>query len=117
MHFVPYVLVGMLWGCTNVYVKKGCTDKKRKQTTTLDIVAIVKDLNVMFPYVLNQIGSLFYYYLLSKSDISLAMPLSNIASFFFTYITEIIIFKKPVTLNSVLGLTLVCAGLFLCLNV
>ncbi|SBS95018.1 conserved Plasmodium protein, unknown function [Plasmodium ovale curtisi] len=104
MHFVPYVLVGMLWGCTNVYVKKGCMGKKRKQTTTHDIVAIVKDLNVMLPYVLNQIGSLFYYYLLSKSDISLAMPLSNIASFFFTYITEIIIFKKPVTLNSVLGL-------------
>ncbi|CRH01012.1 conserved Plasmodium protein, unknown function [Plasmodium relictum] len=116
MYFILYLVIGCLWGCTNVYMKKGCKDEKTKKNIIKEIISICKNLNIILPYILNQVGSLFYYYLLSKSDISLVMPLSNTSSFFFTYITERIIFKKSITFKSVLGLVFVCSGLFICVN-
>ncbi|CXH83092.1 conserved protein, unknown function [Plasmodium berghei] len=116
MHFILYILIGILWGCTNVFIKIGCKEQKKEKNTIEGIVTILKNINIILPYLLNQIGSMFYYFLLFKSDISLAVPLSNVSSFVFTYITEIIILKKNITYKSVLGLTLICIGLIICLN-
>ncbi|CRG93702.1 conserved Plasmodium protein, unknown function [Plasmodium gallinaceum] len=116
MYFILYLVIGFLWGCTNAYMKKGCKDENTEKNIIKDIISIFKNLNIIIPYILNQIGSLLYYYLLSESDISLVMPLSNASSFFFTYITEIIIFKKSITYKSILGLILICSGLFMCVN-
>ncbi|CAD2095447.1 hypothetical protein YYG_04663 [Plasmodium vinckei petteri] len=116
MYFILYILVGILWGCTNVFIKIGCKEKKKEKNATEGMFGVLKNVNIILPYLLNQIGSLFYYFLLYKSDISLAVPLSNVSSFIFTYITEIIILKKNITYKSVLGLILVCIGLIICLN-
>ncbi|EAA22915.1 Drosophila melanogaster CG12929 gene product, partial [Plasmodium yoelii yoelii] len=111
MYFILYILIGILWGCTNVFIKIGCkekkkekkNEKKKEKNTIEEIITILKNINIILPYLLNQIGSMFYYFLLFKSDISLTVPLSNVSSFVFTYITEIVILKKNVSYKSVLG--------------
>ncbi|SPJ09296.1 conserved protein, unknown function [Plasmodium sp. DRC-Itaito] len=118
MYSILYIIIGILWGCTNAFMKKGYTTYKgyNENINKESIFSIFTNYYIIVPYILNQIGSLFYYYLLSKCDISLVMPLCNTGSFFFTYITELIIFKKSLTLNSLMGFILTSLGIFICLN-
>ncbi|VWU51786.1 conserved protein, unknown function [Hepatocystis sp. ex Piliocolobus tephrosceles] len=119
MYLALYIVVGFLWGFSNVYLKKGCIkNEKKKKSKNIDdsMLSMLSNINFITSYFLNNIGSVLYYYLLYKSDISLAMPLANTSSFIFTYITEVIILKKKVSYKSALGLVLICAGLFLCLK-
>lgn len=122
---VLLLLVGFLWGCTNAYMKKVNKDEKEEERKERDkknkkkhlieeCLGLLKNINILFLFLINQLGSALYYYLLTKSDISLIMPLANTFAFFFTYVTEIIVFKKEVTLRSTLGLILVSTGAFLC---
>ncbi|KYO01819.1 conserved protein, unknown function [Plasmodium gaboni] len=117
MYVFLYFIIGILWGCTNAYMKKGCIYKSNDENIKKEnILSIFTNYYIIVPYILNQIGSLFYYYLLSTSDISLVMPLCNTCSFFFTYVTELVIFKKELTFNSLMGFMLISLGIFICLN-
>ncbi|GAW81900.1 conserved protein, unknown function [Plasmodium gonderi] len=116
MQLTLYLCVGFLWGCTNAYLKKGCSEKKGEKGLLKEMICMLHNWHIVIPYLLNQLGSLLYYYLLGHSDISLVMPLCNVISFFFTFLTEIIIFNKAFTFKSVIGLSFLSVGLFLCLN-
>ncbi|CAA9989202.1 conserved protein, unknown function [Plasmodium knowlesi strain H] len=119
MQLALYLLVGILWGCTNAFMKRGCSrrDEEKEKGLLRDTIDILKNWYVVIPYLFNQAGSALYYYLLRKADISLVMPLCNILSFFFTFLTEMILLKKTFSFKSVLGLSFVSVGLFLCLGV
>ncbi|SOV12247.1 conserved protein, unknown function [Plasmodium gaboni] len=117
MYVFLYFIIGILWGCTNAYMKKGCIYKSNDENIKKEnILSIFTNYYIIVPYILNQIGSLFYYFLLSTCDISLVMPLCNTCSFFFTYVTELVIFKKELTFNSLMGFMLISLGIFICLN-
>lgn len=122
---VLLLVVGFLWGCTNAYMKKVNKDEKeddikerdkgnKKKHLIKEFFSLLNNINILFLFLINQLGSVLYYFLLTKSDISLIMPLANTFAFFFTYITEIFVFRKQITLKSTLGLILVSVGAFLC---
>lgn len=114
MHLFLLLCVGMLWGCTNTYMKEVYKNEKEEKNIFLEIISLIKNFKIVSLFLLNQLGSLFYYFLLARSDISLVMPLANTFTFVFTYLTELYILKKKVTLKSVVGLLLVSAGPFIC---
>lgn len=111
-----YLLVGILWGCTNPFMKKAYEKEKEEKNLRREMISLLSNLGIIIPYLCNQLGSVCYYYLLSKSELSLVQPLANTFSFIFTYLTEIVLFKKKVSLKSSIGLLLVGVGTFLCLH-
>jgi hypothetical protein len=75
------VVVGMLWGCTNVALRTGATHAATKSAShgshnknhgrvrqaMHDLVGTLLDWRFTLPFALNQSGSLVYYYLLGSS--------------------------------------------------
>jgi drug/metabolite transporter (DMT)-like permease len=124
-----YLLVGILWGCTNPFLKKGSQSSPPTSThqsnnfgATNGFLAntkrsLKKFLNprVLFPFILNQSGSLMFYFLLATENISTTVPVCNSLTFIFTGITGWLLgekFAHPVMF--VAGLAMIVSGLSIC---
>jgi drug/metabolite transporter (DMT)-like permease len=113
--FLSYLAVSILWGCTNPFIKSA------QSTESLTIYSMFKkiltDYKTLIPLLLNQSGSLLFYYLLAKEPISFAVPVVNSLTLFFTCITA---YALGETLQSaklfILGSILIIAGIYLCLS-
>uniref|UniRef100_A0A1B0GHG3 Uncharacterized protein n=1 Tax=Lutzomyia longipalpis TaxID=7200 RepID=A0A1B0GHG3_LUTLO len=90
---ISLVLVGLLWGATNPFIKKGSqgiqhvNSNSKIRKLLLEIKFIVKRWQYWVPFLLNQSGSLVYFFTLQKTELSLAVPVANSLTFVFTAIT------------------------------
>jgi hypothetical protein len=118
------IIVGALWGCTNPLLRKGSVEstKSSRRTSKNDsfLLASLKsflNVKVWLPYALNQSGSIVFYILLAKSDLSLAVPICNSLALLFSIITSLMLgepMQKP--FRSFLGATLVVVGVTICVS-
>lgn len=129
------MVVGALWGCTNPLLRKGSVEVTTTTTTTNDpknlggkqektdgslLVSFLKaflDIKVWLPYVLNQSGSLVFYVLLAKSDISTAVPICNAMALLFSFVTSSALgepIKNPS--RTALGASLILIGVTICVS-
>ncbi|XP_051892651.1 transmembrane protein 234 isoform X2 [Pristis pectinata] len=87
------ILVALLWGATNPFLKKGTEgiEKVKSGNFVTQLFAEMKFLilnyKYLIPFLLNQSGSLLYYFTLASTDLSLAVLLSNSLTFLFTLLT------------------------------
>jgi multidrug transporter EmrE-like cation transporter len=122
------VLVGAFWGCTNPLLRKGSTevavtDAEQEKESSL-IKSLTKQLakfrhvSVWLPYALNQTGSILFYFTLSQTDLSLAVPACNALSLVFSIVTSWWIIGERIhqPVQTVLGAALVVGGVALCLH-
>lgn len=70
----------------------------------------------MIPFIINQLGSALFYFLLGKTPIILGPAVANSSSTVFTLITEYILKGKKFTIKILLGISLVITGITLCLT-
>jgi uncharacterized membrane protein len=118
------IIVGALWGCTNPLLRKGSVEatKSSQRTSKNDsfLLASLKsflNVKVWLPYALNQSGSIVFYILLAKSDLSLAVPICNALALLFSFIASLMLgepMQKP--FRSFLGATLVVVGVTVCVS-
>ena len=127
------VLVGAFWGCTNPFLRKGAIevtqgnddakedDDAEKRVSMLRVLgnSAAKFLNirVWLPYALNQSGSILFYVALSRSDLTLAVPVCNALSLVFSVVTSFALGEsvdKPA--RAVLGSALVMIGVGICVS-
>lgn len=125
------VLVGALWGCTNPYLRKGSVEAASiapsnasspsdPPKTTLQCVrsSLSKFLHfsVWLPYLFNQAGSVLYYFTLSQSDLSLAVPICNALSLVFSIATSYALGERSDhPWRTAAGSALVVSGVAICL--
>lgn len=104
------IIVGLIWGITNKLMESGA--KEVKPWTEYLPLHLQEFLHyrVLFPFVVNQLGSLLYYYSLGVTPIKIAVPIANSVSF----ITTILLDKQ--NLKSITGASLVIIGMSFCLN-
>ncbi|XP_061599877.1 transmembrane protein 234 [Cololabis saira] len=114
------VLVSVLWGCTNPFLKRGTEGMEdvRKPSRLAQILADVKflflNIKYLVPFLLNQSGSLVYYYTLSTTELSLAVPVANSLTFLFTMLTGKLLGEEFGGIKAVVGMFLTMAGITLC---
>lgn len=119
------ILVGALWGCTNPLLRQGAVDaaaadKNREATTRSQLRSFFHQLlhiRVWLPYVVNQSGSLLYYFTLANSDLSLAVPICNALALVFSVATSLVLgepLRRP--WMTCLGAAMVVTGVTLCLQ-
>lgn len=115
------ILVGALWGCTNPLLRKGSVEtakyRRRNSSFLRSSLQSLLNVRVWLPYVLNQSGSLVFYFLLSKSDLSLAVPICNALALVFSFVTSLVLGEKMTNpIRSFLGATLVVVGVTICVS-
>lgn len=81
-----FLIVGLIWGSTNVFMKMGA--ERAEGGSPVDYV-----LHVALPFVVNQLGSVLFYRLLSSTPLSLVVPITNSITQVFTLIFSYIIGK------------------------
>jgi len=136
-------LVGAFWGCTNPFLRKGAAQLKddtaatNKKTDAQDKddsndnddknsmfqalkASSLKFLNIQvwLPYALNQFGSILFYVALSRSDLTLAVPICNALALVFSTITSFLVLGETVDqpIRAVLGSALVMVGVGICIS-
>ena len=135
LEVVSLILVGALWGCTNPLLRQGAVDTAAAGTsTTTDSTGTpptaggllaslhsffrqLSHVRVWLPYVVNQCGSLLYYFTLANSDLSLAVPICNALALVFSIITSLVLgepLRRPWL--TIVGSAMVVAGVTLCLH-
>ncbi|XP_014250994.1 transmembrane protein 234 homolog [Cimex lectularius] len=114
---IKLVLVGFLWGTTNVFLRtgsKGVENVKGDNNvskTINEIVFLVTNLKYIVPFLLNQLGSLLYFVTLQSSNLTLVVPFVNSLTFAVTAITGWAFNEKMPDKNSLFGLALVTLGI------
>lgn len=118
-----YALVGMLWGCSNPFIKRAQSESQSEKadpkspSIVTSITRLVTNPRMFFPFLVNQSGSFVYYYLLSSEPVSRASPICNSLTFLFTAVTGYLWFgeevRNPVLLC--LGIIAILAGV--CISV
>jgi drug/metabolite transporter (DMT)-like permease len=123
------VLVGACWGCTNPLLRASSATNPTAPTTgtasdpkatfaqsVVSSLSKFRRVSVWLPYVVNQAGSLLYYFALSQSDLSVAVPVCNALALVFSIATSYFMGERvDQPLRTMLGATLVMGGVAVCL--
>ncbi|GCB71225.1 hypothetical protein scyTo_0010956 [Scyliorhinus torazame] len=70
--------------------------------------------NYLVPFLLNQSGSVIYYFTLASTDLSLAVLLSNSLTFLFTLLTGKLLGEDIGGKQATTGMLLIIVGVTLC---
>jgi drug/metabolite transporter (DMT)-like permease len=128
------VLVGCLWGCTNPLLRRASisTEVDDKKAAPIRLTAdeashsvfqrimfTVNDfrrVQIYLPYLCNQLGSFVFYLVLSRTNLSLAVPVCNALALVFSVATSYYLGErvdKPI--QTLIGAAMVVAGVKVCL--
>lgn len=120
MELLSLLLVSALWGCTNPFLKRG-TEGIENVTKTSRVSQLLAEAKFLFlnirylvPFLLNQSGSLVYYYTLSTTELSFAVPVANSLTFVCTLLTGKLLGEEFGGKQAVVGMFLTMAGITLC---
>nr|XP_043903282.1 transmembrane protein 234 isoform X1 [Solea senegalensis] len=87
------LLVSVLWGCTNPFLKRGTegienvAETNRVSQLLAEVKFLFLNIKYLVPFLLNQSGSLIYYYTLSTTELSVVVPVANSLTFLCTLLT------------------------------
>ena len=118
-----FVLVSLLWGCTNPFLRHGSertAPAKRTGRIYVDapraVIATLSEWRFALPFAVNQLGSVLFNVLLGSARLSLAVPIVSALTAVFTGMTAAIVFKEQqhTTPFAMCGATLVLLGVVLC---
>lgn len=118
-------VVGLLWGCTNPFMKLGSRGINRVHSqANSKLPKLVRELQFLFtqwkyvvPLVINLFGSFVFYQSLGKSDLSLVVPICNSLTFIFTTLTaQFILGESAPNTYTYFGMALVVLGVGTCIS-
>ncbi|XP_043793621.1 transmembrane protein 234 homolog [Apis laboriosa] len=114
------IVVPFIWGITNPFIKKGAKGLENVKSSSKfgqffeEFVFLITNLKYLVPFIINQSGSILYFLTLSKTDISLAIPVTNSLTFMVTAITGSILGEEKIHKNTYIGMILILIGTILC---
>ncbi|XP_056152119.1 transmembrane protein 234 isoform X1 [Lampris incognitus] len=114
-------LVAVLWGCTNPFLKRS-TEGIENVTRSNKVLQLLAETQFLFlnfkylvPFLLNQCGSLVYYFTLATTDLSLTVPVTNSLTFLFTLLTGKLLGEEFGGKRAIGGMLLTMVGITLCI--
>lgn len=116
-----FVAVGFLWGATNPLIKRGSVGIDRIKADNkilkflLELKFMITEWRYIVPFLLNQCGSVLFVFLLQKSELSMAVPISNSCSFLFTALVAILLGEQKPSRNAFIGMFLISLGISICI--
>ena len=128
-----FLLVGMAWGLTVPFMRRAAISYtapsrpilsdpsvSRLRRLILKVIYAVFDLlrrpAYLIPLLINITGSIWFFLLIGKAELSLTGPISNAFAFLFTVLGEWWAEGKVVTRNTWIGMGMVVLGIGMCVN-
>ncbi|KAI9139947.1 hypothetical protein BKA69DRAFT_1014819, partial [Paraphysoderma sedebokerense] len=108
------LLVSLLWGGTNPFIRRGAklfADKQKYASTKFDLA----ELQYILPLLLNLSGSVVYYWTLGDNDLSLTVPVANALTLVVTFLVGKALGEEVGSWESYFGMVFVMCGVSLCL--
>ncbi|KAL1927236.1 hypothetical protein VTP01DRAFT_3865 [Rhizomucor pusillus] len=131
-HVAGFVLVAICWGATNPLIKAGTAGLENISRSypqgglkrwAAELVYLLTRWQYVVPLALNLSGSVVYYYTLGKSEMSLAVPITNSLTFIFSLLTGLLLGEqlggKEVLgshQDTWIGMALVIVGVIICVS-
>uniref|UniRef100_A0A1B6GQG3 EamA domain-containing protein n=1 Tax=Cuerna arida TaxID=1464854 RepID=A0A1B6GQG3_9HEMI len=109
-------LVGLLWGVTNPLIKKGSAGVSKFEGSNvfvrffMDIKVFATNWKCMIPFLLNQSGSVLYYFTLKSANLTFAVPITNSVAFLATAVTGWCLGESAPRPRTILGSSLIVLG-------
>ena len=119
-HVLLLVVVALLWGITNPLMKKGGRgiEQTRAGNRLTQLIAELKFLafrwSYTLPFLVNQSGSVLYHYVLSSTELSVAVPVANWLTLLVTIITGHLLGERIKDSRTYIGIILVVCGICMC---
>lgn len=118
---IGYFLVGILWGVTNPFIKRATVSSTSRapaagKSHLATLRQFCSEPNSFVPFLVNQMGSLVFYYMLSKEPVSRTAPICNAITFIFTALTGYVFLQEEIRSPLLLatGSLLVILGTYFC---
>ena len=115
-----FVLVGLLWGATNPFLKRESAGIEKVQHSNkilqflLELKFLALNWRYVVPFLVNQLGAVLYYLTIGKADITLAVPITNSLTFLFTTLFGWFLGEPSASRLTLLGGAMVTCGVVLC---
>jgi len=111
--FLCLVLSAMLWGVTDAFMKLFAPPPCSSPSVLLTLVSLLRSPAYLGLLLLNQLGSVLYYYSLSLGRLSIISPVVNTGKFIFTAVAGRLLGEPKPSSRKVVGLLLLLSGVIL----
>ncbi|OTA05988.1 integral membrane protein [Trichoderma parareesei] len=134
-YILSFILVGLAWGLTTPFIRRAARAHKPQPHPLLDspsvkaswlrsrlLAALFAALDLLrnpryaVPLVLNLTGSVWFFLLIGKAELSLTVPIVNAMAFLFTVLGEWFVEGKVISRETGIGMVLSLAGIALCVQ-
>ncbi|KAF7506498.1 hypothetical protein GJ744_011748 [Endocarpon pusillum] len=130
-YVLSFLIVGLCWGFTTPFIRRAAltyttpthpsiTDPDRSWLTRqlakafFTILGLLKSPGYAIPLLCNLTGSVWFFLLVGKAELSLTVPITNSLAFLFTVLGDWYVDGKIISKDTWLGMGLVCGGIGLC---
>ena len=119
MQLASCVVVGVLWGCTNSFIKRGSVEAESKATpanwSVLNLwYNLLSTWRFLVPQALNLLGSVAFALLLGKAPLSFVVPVTNAVSLLSNAVTDWMLGEQIDLKYAAPGVLCLAVGITLC---
>ncbi|USP78510.1 uncharacterized protein yc1106_05784 [Curvularia clavata] len=128
-----FLMVGACWGLTTPFMRRALANytpperpaltdpnnswlKKKVLGVLYAVIGALSRPAYTIPLLLNVTGSVWFFILIGKAELSLTVPITNSLAFLFTVLGEWWAEKKVIGRNTWIGMALVLGGISLCVQ-
>ncbi|KAJ4361871.1 hypothetical protein N0V83_010812 [Neocucurbitaria cava] len=128
-----FLMVGACWGLTTPFMRKAAMNYSPPQRPSLTdpnnswlkkkvlgvfyaVIGVLSRPAYAIPLLLNVTGSVWFFILIGKAELSLTVPITNSLAFLFTVLGEWWAEKKVISRDTWIGMAFVLAGIGLCVQ-
>ncbi|KAK0720928.1 integral membrane protein [Lasiosphaeris hirsuta] len=132
-YVIGFLMVGLAWGLTTPFIRRAARDHRPPPHPLLETPAVrdswvrsrvygavfgvfdlLRNPRYAVPLLLNLTGSVWFFLLIGKAELSLTVPIVNTLAFLFTVIGEWWVDKKIISRDTMVGMVLSLGGIALC---
>lgn len=102
--FLILFIIGFLWGSTNFLIEMTYYDYDKLENLRFfekSVLFLKKNYKPLIFFLLNQLGSILFYFSLGKINLSLTVIISNTFSFIVNIIFEMIYSKRKFNISNI----------------
>ncbi|KAK1756817.1 hypothetical protein QBC47DRAFT_169905 [Echria macrotheca] len=134
-YILGFLLVGLAWGLTTPFIRRAAKDhsppphpileservrdsfwRSKVYGAVLAVVDLLRNPRYAVPLVVNLTGSVWFFLLIGKAELSLTVPIVNSLAFLFTVIGEWWVDNKIISRDTMVGMVLSLGGIALCVH-
>ncbi|XMA13420.1 hypothetical protein WAI453_006211 [Rhynchosporium graminicola] len=135
-YIFAFILVGIAWGFTTPFIRRAARTHSPPPHPILDspavksswtksklygaffgVLDLLRNPRYAIPLVINLTGSIWFFLLIGKAELSLTVPITNSLAFLFTVLGDWYVDRKVISRgNTWIGMALSLAGIGLCVQ-